>query len=284
MELKNKEYLDIIGKTLSLEYLGGSNKRMYGAHLTNWRNFPFTVIVYVSSGLYFFEIKDMGRIYVKEGNAVIIPPGIIHKVGMDNDGLLSFAHIHYTIFQNYSLLSLFKTPFIIKEPYCDKIADILDNIYINSNNPDELNIKNIVYAKEQIFLLLHIILDISEQKRNSEIQLKKIKRISSTLKYIENHITDDLSRSNLAQIESLSETRFHYIFKEALGISPMKYVRNLRLNKAQLLLITTDMPISSVAADVGYSDLYHFSKTFKAHFGISPLKYRQGYQKPEFYI
>lgn len=64
------------------------------------------------------------------------------------------------------------------------------------------------------------------------------------------------------------------MFIKNLGISPQRYLINLRMYKATLLLKGTKLPIGEVASSVGYSDSLLFSKTFSKHFSMSPLNYR----------
>ncbi len=59
-----------------------------------------------------------------------------------------------------------------------------------------------------------------------------------------------------------------------LKVSPQKYLINLRMYKATLLLKSTKLPIGEVANKVGYTDSLLFSKTFSKYFSMSPLNYR----------
>lgn len=68
------------------------------------------------------------------------------------------------------------------------------------------------------------------------------------------------------------------LFKKRIGISPQKYLIQLRLEKAAQLLTVYDESPSTAGTSVGYPDLYHFSKIFKQHFGVSPKIYRQLYR------
>ena len=60
-----------------------------------------------------------------------------------------------------------------------------------------------------------------------------------------------------------------------MQVSPMTYVRQVRMRKAQALLMRPRARVAEVGAAVGYSDLYHFSKAFKQSVGMSPRNYRQ---------
>ena len=65
------------------------------------------------------------------------------------------------------------------------------------------------------------------------------------------------------------------LFKKRMGISPQKYLIQLRLEKAAELLTVYGQSPSTAGISVGYPDLYHFSKIFKKHFGVSPREYQK---------
>jgi len=65
------------------------------------------------------------------------------------------------------------------------------------------------------------------------------------------------------------------IFKEDMGISPWDYLHRFRVQKARELLLLTDAPITSIAAEVGYEDVGYFARAFRAISGVSPRNYRR---------
>ncbi len=65
------------------------------------------------------------------------------------------------------------------------------------------------------------------------------------------------------------------IFTKHEGLPPSKYIKKYRLTIAKQLLLTTDIPISAIAEQTGFSDQFHFSKTFKSALGLSPSDYRE---------
>ncbi|WP_374992061.1 helix-turn-helix domain-containing protein [Paenibacillus sp. LHD-38] len=58
-------------------------------------------------------------------------------------------------------------------------------------------------------------------------------------------------------------------------MSPMKFVQQLRMNEAALLMKQTDYKLAEIAQSVGYPDLFSFSKAFKKQLGVSPNTYRK---------
>ncbi|MFC1582536.1 helix-turn-helix domain-containing protein [Planctomycetota bacterium] len=64
-------------------------------------------------------------------------------------------------------------------------------------------------------------------------------------------------------------------FKKHFGRAPIEYLIRLRLNEALHLLPDINLAIGQIAERVGYEDIYHFSKLFKKHYGISPMGMRR---------
>lgn len=79
--------------------------------------------------------------------------------------------------------------------------------------------------------------------------------------------------ATMAEFCHLSPDYFSHQFKDTLGISPVLYLSNLRIEKAKEFLLTESLSISEVAALVGYKDPLYFSKVFKKATGISPKKF-----------
>ncbi|WP_312729295.1 helix-turn-helix transcriptional regulator, partial [Enterococcus sp.] len=67
-----------------------------------------------------------------------------------------------------------------------------------------------------------------------------------------------------------SPTYLSKIFKEATGVSPINYLIEIRLKRAKDMLKNDNLTIKEVASAVGYQDAYHFSKSFKKLYGVSP--------------
>ncbi len=92
---------------------------------------------------------------------------------------------------------------------------------------------------------------------------------------IQKNLFEDLSIDDLAFLTNLSLSSFKRKFSSIYGTSPNKYITSKRLEKAQTLLNTTDLSISEIAYDCGFSDVGYFSKTFKKHYNLSPSDIRK---------
>lgn len=79
----------------------------------------------------------------------------------------------------------------------------------------------------------------------------------------------------MAQYCKLSVGYFSHIFKKRMGVAPMRYLTELRVNKAKELIATNTMNLSTIAPLVGYSDPLYFSRVFKKTTGIPPTEFQQ---------
>ena len=60
-----------------------------------------------------------------------------------------------------------------------------------------------------------------------------------------------------------------------MGVTPMNYIISKRMDNARKLLINTDKKIKDISNEVGYKDIYYFTKVFKKEIGVSPSEYRK---------
>lgn len=79
-----------------------------------------------------------------------------------------------------------------------------------------------------------------------------------------------MSPSEIARDIGVSTRQLERLFGRYLNCSPKKYFVDLRLQKAQRLLVQTDMSVTEVAFATGFNSPTHFSKTYRVHFGIQP--------------
>ncbi|MBK7871219.1 MAG: helix-turn-helix transcriptional regulator [Saprospiraceae bacterium] len=92
--------------------------------------------------------------------------------------------------------------------------------------------------------------------------------------YILNNLDKQLLNKDIAKVAHISLYHFHRLFSDTFGITPAKYIRNKRMEEAKLLLVRHQKSVSEVASQVGYADVYTFSKTFKREVGLPPSEYR----------
>ncbi len=101
--------------------------------------------------------------------------------------------------------------------------------------------------------------------------------IDKALNYIHADYANGITVSSIAERLNLDRTYFSVIFKNRLGVSPIKYLTDLRLEKAAELICKYGRSPTTAAFSVGYIDYCHFSRAFKKTFGKSPKEYAKRY-------
>jgi AraC family transcriptional regulator, arabinose operon regulatory protein len=94
--------------------------------------------------------------------------------------------------------------------------------------------------------------------------------------YLESQYDQPITLQTLAARAHLSVSHFSCLFHHHFGAPPIDYLIRHRLHQAAYLLRDRNLKVSEVARRVGYHDLYHFSRIFKKHFGLSPRAMRKG--------
>lgn len=110
----------------------------------------------------------------------------------------------------------------------------------------------------------------------------KYEKIAESIEFIKNNFNDpSLNNDTLASISNVSIVYFRKLFTELFGMSPMHYLRYIRIKKSEELLSSDyNSSIADIAHLVGFSNIYHFSKAFKEDIGMSPSTYRKKHNSP----
>lgn len=119
---------------------------------------------------------------------------------------------------------------------------------------------------------LNYLFDVLEGQKKSETHSDNV--VDQLKTYIEQNLSEDLSRSVLAGTVFLSEDYVSKIFMKATGMSLPNYIAERRIERAKEYLRTSSLPISKIAMEVGYGNFSYFSKTFRELVGCTPNEYR----------
>jgi len=99
--------------------------------------------------------------------------------------------------------------------------------------------------------------------------------INKAKQFIEKNFSQTISISQLSSIAALEPSYFIRKFKKTYQTTPISYQMELKINASKTLLKTTDFRISDIAEQVGFNDIYYFSRFFKKSIGMPPGKFRQ---------
>ena len=102
---------------------------------------------------------------------------------------------------------------------------------------------------------------------------EKAKKLLPVIEYISKNLSNEIKNDDLAKMIGVSTVYFRKLFAQVYGMSPMNYVKNLRIKKAKEMLRSDHGSITDIAFSLGYSNIYDFSRDFKKRTGTPPSKY-----------
>lgn len=117
----------------------------------------------------------------------------------------------------------------------------------------------------------------SKIKENSDLDKGEERVISSIMRYMQEHLSEEISLSVLADVFHLNPQYISQLFKNEIGVGFLAYLTNIRIEKAKKLLLSTSLSVTEIAEHTGYSDYRVFTKVFKKTEGITPSQFRRGF-------
>ena len=258
----------------------------------NWKDVysPFARIYYVDKGSARTYIKDKTHI-LEPGYFYLTPPFTLHNDECDSCFSLYYIHFYENMIREESIFDKYDFPVKIKANRLDELLvkrlheinpgrhleQIDPKIYDTQPNFSEFTAINKkipfeVFTENQglLSILMSRFLAHRENKSNDRDE-----RISKSLKYIHTKIYKDISINDLADFSCVSEDHFIRLFKKEIGSTPVKYINAKKIEKAQLLLLTSDLSIRSIAMELAMDNVSYFNKIFKQYTGKTPLEYRK---------
>lgn len=262
----------------------------------NWKNVrsPFARLYYVTEGTAQIEMPS-GVYTLTPNHLYFIPAYTMHSYICDSAFSHYYIHIYEDLQSDTSILEEWEFPvevnacstdlelikrlcFInpfLKLPQSD--PDVYDNhhtlvsnIQLNQRRPfcDKVESRGILFVLMSRFLKYAV--------PKAEV---KDDRIQMSLNYIRKNIGSRLEIDFLADKACMSKDHFIRVFKRETGETPNVYITKRKLEKAELTLVTTALPIKSIADSLGYDDYSYFNRIFKKNAGVTPQQYRESHFK-----
>ncbi len=260
----------------------------------NWKDVssPFIRLYYVTEGKAQIELPT-GIYLLKPGNMYFIPAFTRHSYICDSYFCHYYLHIYEEHQQGNSLLDEWDFPVEIPGGELDlalikRLCAINPHMSLPKSDPTSYDnnptlLQNVLRNKQRAFcdkvesrgivyqLLSHFMKRAQEKLKNRD------ERIEKTLSYIHSHIYENISLDKLADSTCLSKDHFIRLFKQETGTTPLQYINQKKIEKAQLILVTDNMPVKNIAFTLGFDDYSYFNRLFKKLTGTTPQEYRHSY-------
>ena len=213
--------------------------------------------------------------YVVSGKGIFERDGVVHHVGAGQIFVIPpYVETYYQADakEPWSYIWVgFDSDDFAKKIFVDPILTVhgAGKIFSDMKRCSEMNNGRSAYLCAKIWELVSRVTD------GGEIQPDHVDR---ALNYIHADYANGITVSSVAERLSLDRTYFSVIFKKRLGVSPIQYLSDLRLEKAAELIVKYGKSPTTAALSVGYPDYCHFSRAFKQAFGKSPREYAKEYR------
>lgn len=239
--------------------------------LVHHKTCPYTIIAQPLEGHYEIQVGRRRELVPKGGLFLLpahVPIVITHRANRRGLMAARWIHMRFSLFGQVDFFSLYEIPLVFSASEGRALGALVGEALRAS--PEEGVAAWI--TRQEIALKILRSIDESFPVRAYSPEQSRFERVFS---HIRDNSDQPLDVKTLSKIAGLSPAQFHVLFKKAMGVGPISYVRRLRLEAASRQLAVTDESISQIAEAHGFADAFHFSHCFKAHFGMAPRSYRQ---------
>lgn len=267
----------------------------YAIHNADWNyknvRSPFARIYLVKEGSARLHLPGNRIQDLRPNHLYMIPPFTMHSCECTNHFTLYYIHIYDNQKSDYSILEDLMYPVEIKaknidELLVERLFTINPDSALNHNDPKKYdNTTNLIKTiNNQINRATHDLLEtngILFQLLSHFMVYSKDKydivdnRILRVVKYIRNNIHKDISIEELKDMCCLSKDHFIRLFKNELQETPTQYIIQRKIERAQLMLITSDLLIKDIAYELSFENVSYFNRLFKKATGLTPSDYRK---------
>lgn len=229
---------------------------------------------------FFFSYNHSGKIYVShhgetlemnQGDVLIFCPGESQHYWYDKTDYVKNYWIHFTGYGAQKLISQLEIPSGI--PYhigfTTEIGDLIEKIILEINGG---HVGSQLYAVGILVQMLALVSRRVAENLPENIAIRN-EHIFKVQEFIKAHYHQKLLIRELAAMSYLSANRFTNVFHELIGVTPQRYITDLRLQKSIELMKMTDWNIHQIAEAVGYEDQAYFSRLFKKYTQMSPTDF-----------
>lgn len=212
----------------------------------------------------------------RAGDLLIFNAGVPHEERAARDSNLHYFTCGITGLKLKGLEPNFLTseqivPVVRAGEYAERIQTVFELLNNEVFSGDRVAGETARYL--MITLVTLVVRAVRESGRvHSSVRMELGTRIKQ---YVDQHYMDSVSMSDLSEALGISQFYLSRVFKERTGYSPMQYIINRRIGRAQSLLISTDLSVTKIAEQCGYDNPNYFNLLFKKTIGMAPGAYRK---------
>lgn len=217
-------------------------------------------------------ITQDGSTTFSSNDIFVMSPFQSHEISAKEPALILSLQLSPNFFKNYyhQINQIEFTKLLLDSTNSIIRSQLIELALIYFENTDYTSIKCAILVN-QIFLYLlenhdyHII-----PQKEQRASIAKGKRMRKIMHYIDEHYTEKLLLSDIAETEGLDLYYLSHFFKECFGITFQNYLMKIRCEHARQLLLLTDYSLLDICIGCGFSDSKYFNKGFLEQYGCPP--------------
>lgn len=261
------------------------NLELFDFHCIEWHWHTEFEFVYVETGTVYFGISDK-QFALSEGQGVFINSKILHRYFSQGNAIVpNFVLMPYfiaaqdsLIYQKY-VLPIMASPmdyqiFSSDIPWQAQALSLMREMMAAQENASDVELVN-SYLIQKIWHILYQNTDVEHMGKKENYSASSQARLQLMMQYIHQKFAYNISLSDIADQAKVSKSTALNLFQRYLGISPVTYLINYRLQEAAKLLASTEKKVTVISKDTGFDSVDYFCKAFKKYYKLTPTEYRK---------
>jgi AraC family transcriptional regulator, transcriptional activator of pobA len=251
-------------------------------------------ILVLCSGVATFLVEDR-LLPMNVGDMAIVGSTLYHSMGQPPDS----RSVIGTLYFDPDLIRSDGNPHSVEylAPFLDQDSDFPHILPANTGVPREIfdlmqriraelpgsSMRACLAIKTYLKMILMLLVNqYSSYAGTMEVfrrQQYALHRLQAFFEFIRKHIGEEIHVPDAAQLCGLTQSDFMYFFRHVTGRSFKSYLNQCRVERAQVLLTSTNLPVSHIAQEMGFCDQSYFGAVFYRVAGITPAVYRRRYHR-----
>lgn len=261
------------------------NLELFDFHCIEWHWHTEFEFVYVETGTVYFGISEK-QFALSEGQGVFINSKILHRYFSQEKAIVPnfvlmpvfLAPQDSLIYQKY-VLPIMSSPmdyqiFSSDIPWQAEVLSLMREITAAQEKTCDVELVS-SYLIQKIWHILYQNTDVEHMGKKESYSASSQARLQLMMQYIHQKSAYNISLSDIADQAKVSKSTALNLFHRYLGISPVTYLVNYRLQEAAKLLASTEKKVTVISKDTGFDSVDYFCKAFKKYYKLTPTEYRK---------
>ena len=257
--------------------------RSHSASRITWHSHEYFEMLLLLDGSTAYEFADNTTVELLGGHFMVIPPGTMHRglhdvrrpvsltgIMFDPNAPRAGAHTPFTIADLRWLSEQFELGSLQSRRMGSELRNQVKAIPLDFASLDLTSIA----VKASLRLSICSILLEAAKLLGSHRTFEPEQVVQSTIEFMKAHLGETISIEDVADAVRCSRAKLFEVFKDSTGMTPNDYWLRLRIDRAQQLLANSNLSITAIAMECGFSTSQYFSTVFRKYAGVSPSDYR----------